>query len=435
MEKTSRSYYNITGISSDANYTIRVLTADVVDNINYTEVNETVRTAGYNPPPATITNLSTVVGSTWLNWTWENPSDPDFSLVMLYLNGSFKTSIMSPQNYYNFTGLEPDTPYELGTHTVDTSGNINETWKNVTARTLSLPDTTPPTITFVLPTPDNNSEISVNYVNISINLSEPGAAHLFWNGAQEDMEGSDTGFFKNKTGLDNGVYYYYVNASDAADNVNTSETRWIIVNLPAPVFNISGFKINDTNGNGLWDAGEQGIANWNISLKNATTDEEIASTSTNVDGFYQFINHANGRFNVTEEMKSGWTPTNATFKVIDIAGLDIANLNFTNKNEIPTTNITIISPNGGENWQSGIKQVIRWTYSGDPRSRVTIELLKGDVVNRIITSRTQIGRSGSGSYNWRIPSTQAPGTDYKIRVTSTSSPVDNDISNNNFTIS
>jgi chitodextrinase len=55
---------------------------------------------------------------------------------MLYLNGSFKTNITAPQNYYNFTGLQPDTLYQLGTHTVDSSGNVNETWVNATARTL-----------------------------------------------------------------------------------------------------------------------------------------------------------------------------------------------------------------------------------------------------------------------------------------------------------
>jgi hypothetical protein len=57
---------------------------------------------------------------------------------MLYLNGSFKTSIPAPQNYYNFTGLEPDTLYELGTHTVDSSGNVNETWVNRSATTAHL---------------------------------------------------------------------------------------------------------------------------------------------------------------------------------------------------------------------------------------------------------------------------------------------------------
>ncbi len=39
------------------------------------------------------------------------------------------------------TGLLPDTSYELGTHIVDTAGNINETWVNATARMLPIQDT------------------------------------------------------------------------------------------------------------------------------------------------------------------------------------------------------------------------------------------------------------------------------------------------------
>lgn len=53
MENTSRSYFNITGLSSSANYSITIQSADVVDNINLTGVKDTVRTAAKDPPPAT----------------------------------------------------------------------------------------------------------------------------------------------------------------------------------------------------------------------------------------------------------------------------------------------------------------------------------------------------------------------------------------------
>jgi len=89
-------------------------------------------------PPASIINPQAIAGSTYINFTWLNPPDSDFSLVMLYLNGSFKTNITAPQNYYNFTGLQPDTLYELATHTVDSSGNINQAWVNKTARTAPI---------------------------------------------------------------------------------------------------------------------------------------------------------------------------------------------------------------------------------------------------------------------------------------------------------
>ena len=93
-------------------------------------------------PPSPIRDLVSDNGSSWINWTWTNPSDPDFNHTELYLNGTFLTNIPASQNYYNITGLLPDTPYELSTRTVDTSGNINFTWVNDTASTLPISATT-----------------------------------------------------------------------------------------------------------------------------------------------------------------------------------------------------------------------------------------------------------------------------------------------------
>ena len=96
--------------------------------------------------------------------------------------------------------------------------------------------------------------------------------------------------------------------------------------------------------------------------------------------------------------------------------------------------ITVTIPNGAENWARGTTHSIRWSYTGRPGTNVKIELLKDGVFNRLITSSTSVGSTGSGSYNWLINSTQTPGTDYKIRVTSTTNSEYTDTSNNSFTI-
>lgn len=96
--------------------------------------------------------------------------------------------------------------------------------------------------------------------------------------------------------------------------------------------------------------------------------------------------------------------------------------------------ITLVSPNGGENWLAGTTQTIRWTYSGSPGTTVKIQLLKGGSVWQTLASSAPIGSSGSGSYSWTILSYQSTGTDYKIKVTSTKSSSINDSSDNNFTI-
>jgi hypothetical protein len=100
---------------------------------------------------------------------------------------------------------------------------------------------------------------------------------------------------------------------------------------------------------------------------------------------------------------------------------------------MPLPTITVVTPNGGERWKAGTRQTIRWTYAG-VSGDVKIELMKGGSRSRVISSSTQIGTGGNGSFSWAIPSSQATGADYKIMVTSLSEPACTDSSNNNFTI-
>jgi hypothetical protein len=114
--------------------------------------------------------------------------------------------------------------------------------------------------------------------------------------------------------------------------------------------------------------------------------------------------------------------------------MPIAGQTFTVNQSAPAPTITVTVPNGGESWTAGTTQTISWNYTGNPGSYVKIELLKGGVLNRTISSMTSKGSGGSGSYNWAIPSTQAGGTDYKIRITSRTISSCTDTSDNNFTI-
>lgn len=77
--------------------------------------------------------MQSTSGQTWINWNWNNPKDADFSHVMIYLDGIFQANTSA--EYYNATGLTPNTNYTINTRTVDLSGNINTTWINDTART------------------------------------------------------------------------------------------------------------------------------------------------------------------------------------------------------------------------------------------------------------------------------------------------------------
>ncbi|VVB89443.1 SdrD B-like domain protein [uncultured archaeon] len=151
-------------------------------------------------------------------------------------------------------------------------------------------------------------------------------------------------------------------------------------NVTVPTFNISGFKINDTNGNGVWDSGEMGIENWNINLLNATTGTQMANTSTDAQGFYQFMNLTPGSYNVTEEIKPGFTPTNATSRMITVENMDAMNVNFTNQPVAPPTQgITsfVLTPE------------LNTTLKGMPIS-ITITALSGNVSQTLFNGMADI---------------------------------------------
>lgn len=96
--------------------------------------------------------------------------------------------------------------------------------------------------------------------------------------------------------------------------------------------------------------------------------------------------------------------------------------------------LTVTYPNGGERLARGWPYTIRWYFTGSPGKFVKIELLKSGVVNKTIAAGTAIGTGGSGTYKWTIPATQIIGTDYRIRVTSTSTGAVADTSHGDFTI-
>jgi len=94
-------------------------------------------TIDLSSPPASITHPRPTAGTTHINWTWTNPPDPDFNHTEIYLNGAFQT--ITSAEHFNATDLAPETSYIISARIVDTSGNINPTWVNDTATTLTLP--------------------------------------------------------------------------------------------------------------------------------------------------------------------------------------------------------------------------------------------------------------------------------------------------------
>jgi len=89
--------------------------------------------------------------------------------------------------------------------------------------------------------------------------------------------------------------------------------------------------------------------------------------------------------------------------------------------------ITLISPNGDEEWCAGTTETIIWTQNFV--GNATILLLKGDQLLLIISSST----AGDGEFDWSVPQF-ASGSDYKIKILSVSDGNIFDISDSSFSI-
>lgn len=132
-----------------------------------------------------------------------------------------------------------------------------------------------------------------------------------------------------------------------------------------------------------------------------------------------------------------WTVTGAatTQARIRISSLtnpainDTSNANFTISEPPPPVGITVITPNGGENWPVGSVQIIRWTSSG-VSGNVKIRLSRdGGVTYTNLASNT----ANDGSFEWTVT---GPATSQaRIEVQSRNNSAIRDASDANFTIS
>ena len=103
---------------------------------------------------------------------------------------------------------------------------------------------------------------------------------------------------------------------------------------PTKTNTISGFKINDLNGNGKQDPGEEGLPGWNIKLTGIVPETAGINMETTTDdqGFYSFENLPAGKYLVAETLKGGYVPSGSPVLVVTVEnGMNSMNNNFMNR--------------------------------------------------------------------------------------------------------
>ncbi|HCO96438.1 MAG TPA: hypothetical protein DIU00_21275 [Phycisphaerales bacterium] len=152
---------------------------------------------------------------------------------------------------------------------------------------------------------------------------------------------------------------------------------------------------------------------------------------TDYSGYYN-LPVPDGFSGNVEAFKSGYTFDPSSRYYSSVVS-DMENQNFSASNGSPPPpppSITVTSPNGGESWLRGTARNITWISAGDAGSNVRIDLYKDGTLNLKITGST----SNDGSYVWSIPSDQTIGSDYRIKVTSTTNSSYYDYSDNDFSV-
>jgi hypothetical protein len=133
-------------------------------------------------------------------------------------------------------------------------------------------------------------------------------------------------------------------------------------------FCVDGYKYNDLNGDGNWDAGEPGIEGWKITLYRSTdggiTWTEYAVEYTDANGYYEFCVDVGGDFKVEEEDRSGWSHTSSTsFTFTAESGVDRGPYNFFNFECFDVEGYKYEDMNGDGNWDAGDLGIGGWTIT------------------------------------------------------------------------
>jgi len=219
----------------------------------------------------------------------------------------------------------------------------------------------------------------------------------------------------------------------------TSNSNSSVSDISDDYFTINGpfVTVTSPNGGETWTVGSYKTITWTYTGDPGYLKIELlkgTSVVSTISSYAYKGSNGSGSYNwtVPSNLSSG------SDYVIRIKSTSNASITDTSDNPFsiagpPPPSITVTSPNGGETWTAGSYKTITWTYTGDP-GYLKIELLKGTSVVSTISSYAYKGSNGSGSYNWTVPSNLSSGSDYVIRIKSTSNASITDTSDNFFTI-
>lgn len=236
---TNANYTNASAVEGTWNVTV------VVNNTNGTDSQMwtwTVNAAPTYAPDITSYGPSSASDYTANGRTFNITSNQSINATW-YIDGvavHYNTTDLTTASYTNSSAV-------AGTWNVTVvANNTNGTDSQMWTWTV-----TPLPVTITIDQPANATTNTTGFFNVSVTLNVSGTATLFWQGANESMNGSGTSYSKNKTGLLSGNYTFKVFATSSEGATNVSELRtvtmnWTTDNSVSSNINSSTFIVNTT---------------------------------------------------------------------------------------------------------------------------------------------------------------------------------------------
>lgn len=207
-----------------------------------------------------------------------------------------------------------------------------------------------------------------------------------------------------------------VRISDAANsNVKDSSSNvfnFAVLNLTSPV--ASTHWQASTSRSITWSSSNITNVKLEYSTNNGSTWNIIENSLLASSGTYSW------------DIPAGLASSNAKIRISDAGNALVNDSSFAFK----ISNITVTSPNGGEQWQSGSSQNITWTSGNISNVKIEYSTNAGTDWATIIPSTA----AASGSYNWNIP-LGIGSSQMLVKISDASNTAITDSSNSTFSIS
>ena len=347
-------------------------------------------------------DYSTDGGSTWLNIIQSTPSNGSYSWTIpntTSTNCFIKITNVTNSSVYKWSNSFTISSQPITTITI-TSPNGDENWQAGTSHDITWTGYNSGNVKI---------EYSDNYVGSKTQwktvttITSPKIFSYSWTVP-------NTPSTNCKLRINNGV------TDDESDNVFT-------ISAPPPQTKIT---VTLPNGGENWLVGSSHKITWECSWIEYVNIEYTTDNGGKWINIYQ---------TTPSDGSCSWTIPNTPSKNCKVRISDASNSSVNDQSDnvftISTQSnpaITVISPNGGENWQTGTSHDIIWISSDV--DNVQIEYSTNDRTNwtNIVSST-----SSDGSYSWTVPNTSS--TNCKVRISDASNSSVNDQSNNVFTIS